>query len=118
MLVPTSGVRLSEGSGRCAVLIISGDVGRELVPAIRAALDELVAEGWVQIVLDVQNVTFMDSAGLGMLVYGMRKSEAERGGLRLAGAGMQVSRLMNLSGLDEVIRVFPDVDAARASWAL
>ncbi|MFJ1901217.1 MULTISPECIES: STAS domain-containing protein [unclassified Streptomyces] len=118
MQVPTSSVQLSEGSGRCAVLVISGDVGRDLIPAIRAALDELIAEGRVRIVLDVQNITFMDSAGLGVLVYGMRNSEAEQGGLRLAGAGMQVRRLLNLSGLDEVISVFPDVDAALASWVL
>ncbi|MEV0918060.1 STAS domain-containing protein [Streptomyces sp. NPDC049967] len=117
MLVPTSSVQVSEGSGRCAVLTISGDVGRDLVPVIRAALDELIAEGRVQIVLDVQNITFMDSAGLGVLVYGVRNSEVEKGGLRLAGAGTQVRRLLNLSGLDEVISVFPDVDAALASWA-
>ncbi|MFC8230263.1 STAS domain-containing protein [Streptomyces sp. NPDC057287] len=117
MLVPTSDVRLSEGSGRCAVLIISGDVDRDLVPAIQAALDELIAEGRVQIVLDVQSVTFMDSAGLGVLTYGMRGTEAADGGLSLAGAGIQVRRLLDMSGLDEVVSVFPDVDAALATWA-
>lgn len=117
MLVPTSGVQLSEGSGRCAVLTVSGDVDRDLVPAVRAALDELIAEGRVQIVLDVKNVTFMDSAGLGALVYGMRSSEAEQGGLRVAGAGMQVRRLMKLSGLDEAVAMFPDVDTALVSWS-
>ncbi|MFJ4902425.1 STAS domain-containing protein [Streptomyces sp. NPDC088727] len=78
MLVPTSGVQVTESSGRCAVLTISGDVSRDLVPAIRAALDELIAEGRVRIVLDVRSITFMDSAGLGVLVYGVRNSEVER----------------------------------------
>ncbi|GAA1945167.1 STAS domain-containing protein [Amycolatopsis minnesotensis] len=113
MLVPTSAVPLPDHSGRWAVLAPSGEVDLALAPVLREAIDALVAEDRVWIVLDMTLVSFLDSAGLGVVVYGMRRVERRRGSLRLAGAGAQVRRLLELTGLDGAFEAFPDVEAAR-----
>lgn len=99
MLVPVSGVERSSDAGAWAVLTLFGEVDLEVVPRVREAVDELVSAGRVDLVWDLSRVSFMDSAGLGILVYTMRAVEAAQGGVRLAAAPAQVLRLLTLTGL-------------------
>lgn len=112
MLVPMSGVRQIEDREGWTVVVLAGEVALALAPALRESLATLISEGRTRIVLDLDQVTFMDSAGLGVMVYGMRRAEARGGRLRLAGPGCQVRRLLELTGLDTAIEVFPDAAAA------
>ncbi|GHD82238.1 STAS domain-containing protein [Streptomyces goshikiensis] len=112
MLVPVSGVERSSDAGVWAVLTLSGEIDLDVVPQVREAVDELVAEGRVNLVWDLADVSFMDSAGLGVLVYTTRSVEARQGRVRLAGAHVQVCRLLELTGLDAVVERYPDVASA------
>ncbi|BAC71639.1 anti-sigma-B factor antagonist [Streptomyces avermitilis] len=114
MLVPMSSVRRSEDRGKWAVVVLTGEVDCDLTPALREAVDSLTAEDHGLIVLDLGQVSFMDSAGLGVVVYGMRRAGALGGRLRLAGPGEQVRELLRLTGLDAAVEVFGDVPAACA----
>ncbi|MER8160435.1 STAS domain-containing protein [Streptomyces sp. NPDC094472] len=109
MLVPASSVRRVADCEGWAVLVLAGEVDLALAPALREGVDAVAGEGQSWIVLDLEQVTFMDSAGLGVVVYGMRRAEAHGGRLRLAGPGAQVRRLLQLTGADAVIGVFADV---------
>ncbi|MFI7345958.1 STAS domain-containing protein [Streptomyces sp. NPDC049936] len=80
---------------------------------MRDAVDELVSEGHVHLVWDLEGVSFMDSTGLGVLVYTMRSVEAREGSVRLAGPDGQVRRLLELTGLDAVVECHPYVALAR-----
>jgi anti-sigma B factor antagonist len=95
-------------------------MGRPLVLALRGEIDIAVATslrpGWYalaeqerldEIVVDLREVTFMDAAGLGLLV-GMRNRQRRHGGdLRLCNAPGQVVMLLRLTGLSAA---FPDAD--------
>lgn len=65
-------------------------------------------------VLDLVQVSSVDSAGLGVLVCGHRR--ARRGGptLRLTGASDQLQAMLSVTGPTEVLEVFADVEAATA----
>ncbi|GGN32605.1 anti-sigma factor antagonist [Streptomyces kronopolitis] len=112
MLVPASSVRRTGDCGPWAVVVLAGEVDLCLVPELREVIDALTAEDRAWLVLDLEQVTFMDSSGLGVLVYGIRGAEALGGGLRLAGPGVQVRRLLELTGLDGVVEVYEDVAGA------
>lgn len=96
-------------------MVLTGEVDRALAPALREAVDLLIAEDRGLIVLDLDQVSFMDSAGLGVLVYGMRRAGALEGMLRLAAPGDQVRELLELTGLDAAVEAFGDVSAACAA---
>ncbi|GAA3726309.1 STAS domain-containing protein [Streptomyces tremellae] len=115
MPIPASGVERSRDVGGWALLVLWGEADAAVVPALRAAVDALVAQHRAHMVWDLQDVTFMDSAGLGCLVYAMRLAEARQGVVRLAGAVPQVLRLLDLTGLGTVVEVFPDVRSAVAT---
>ncbi|MEU7428266.1 STAS domain-containing protein [Streptomyces sp. NPDC040750] len=112
MLAPVSGVRRGEDREGWAVLVLAGEVDLALSPALREGVNVLIGEGRARIVVDLEHVTFMDSTGLGVLVYAFRRTSALAGRLRLAHPGEQVCRLLELTGLDSALEVFADTAAA------
>lgn len=69
------------------------------------------------IVLELSDVTFVDSATLGEMVAAYRRAGWEGGRLVVAGASGKVQDLLSLTRMDELIEVFEDLDAAVASAA-
>jgi anti-sigma B factor antagonist len=57
-------------------------------------------------------VDFVDSAGLGSLIGGMRVARQRGGDLRLANPTEQARMLLTLTSLDQLFAVYPTVEAA------
>jgi anti-sigma B factor antagonist len=74
---------------------------------LRQALAELVADGTKRVVLDLSSVEFMDSSGLGAIVY-CRRLLGSDGQVVLAGAQPGVLTTLRLTRLD---KVFPLVES-------
>ncbi len=71
-------------------------------------------DGRTDLVIDLGNLEFVDSAGLGVLV-GIYKRVKKRGRrVVVAGAQPYVSRVMKIIKLDQVFESFPDVRSALA----
>ena len=78
---------------------------------LREHVDRLVAQGRVNVVLDMTDVTRMDSAGIGMLV-GKYMTVKNRGGmLRLLHLTDRTSRLLHVTRLETVFEIFEDEQA-------
>ncbi|MEO6350481.1 MAG: STAS domain-containing protein [Candidatus Limnocylindrales bacterium] len=83
---------------------------------LRNHVDGLMAQGHVNVVLDLTDVTRMDSAGIGMLV-GKYMTVKNRGGmLRLLHLTERTSRLLHVTRLETVFEIFEDEDAALKSF--
>jgi serine/threonine-protein kinase RsbW len=96
------------GSSSC-VARVSGDLDCTTVPELREGIDTAVSDGCTKVVLDLSDVTYLDSSALGFLVWADRRLMPVSGRLMLAGAGSDVLRVLELSGL---IGVAPCVMAA------
>ena len=66
------------------------------------------------IVLDLSEVGFMDSTGLGAMLSCLRHMKAKAGTLRIAALTPEVRRLFDMVMMDRVFEIYPDVDAAMA----
>src|SRR3954470_15214334 len=86
---------------RARVIVIArGELDIETVPRLRAALEELSAAGWENVVLDLRELTFIDSMGLSLLLEGTAR--ARRTGRSSAIVDSPaVPRLLALVGLSE-----------------
>ena len=86
--------------------VIAGELDHFAAPQIRCMLDELLMDPTItHLVLDLENLTFMDSSGIGVLLGRLRLLSARGGTLSVQNMQPQVEKLFRLSGLDRVIRV-------------
>jgi anti-anti-sigma factor len=93
------------GRGTC-IAHLSGDIDSVTVPSVREAIESAILEGCHTIILDLAEVDYIDSSALGLLVWADRQLQPISGSLKLAGAGRDVARILELSGL---IGVAPSV---------
>jgi len=97
------------------VLPLEGEIDLHVSPAVTASLNIMIEKKPKQLVVDLSRVTYIDSAGLAAFIEGMQKVEAYGGKFALAGLQETVRSIFEISRLDQVFRIFPDVDAALAA---
>lgn len=103
------------------VVEVSGEVDLHTAPQLRASLDSAVvaatqADG-VAVLVDLSDVGFMDSTGLGELVGAHRALERHGSRLHLAVGNERVARLLSITGLDDVLPTHPDRASGLAALA-
>jgi anti-anti-sigma factor len=104
----------SERRNGGAVVAASGEIDMSTSPELRAALRDPEAQAPV-VVLDLREVTFMDSSGLGVIVGQNRRAREEGFSFAVAVAEADgVRRILELSGLDAVLRLVGSPDEALA----
>lgn len=85
-----------------------------LAPRFRNEVLQLVNDGAHRLVLDLANVEFMDSSGLGALVS-VLKGIGNRGRMAVCNAQGSVRQLFQLTRMDKVFPILPDTAAAVAA---
>ena len=100
--------------GNAVTVVIAGELDHFAAPQIRRRLDELLEDQTVtHLVLDLGNLTFMDSSGIGMLLGRLRALQSRGGSLSVKHMQPPVEKLFRLSGLDRVIGVEDDIRGGR-----
>jgi anti-sigma B factor antagonist len=91
--------------------VLDGRIAADVAPRFKEALIEYVAQGNRAIVLDLSDVTFIDSSGLGALIASLKVIGPD-GELVLSGAQETVMSMFKLTRMNKVFRMFSDVDSA------
>ncbi len=94
------------------VLPLKGEIDLHVSPSVTASLNAMIAQKPKRLVVDLSAVTYIDSAGLAALIEAMQKVEGYGGKFSLAGLQETVRSIFEISRLDQVFKIFPDVDAA------
>jgi anti-sigma B factor antagonist len=81
---------------------------------VKQQLTRAVAEGHRRLVVDLGEVTFIDSSGLGALISGLKAARFQKGDLRIARPGEQTRVVLELTALDQVLRPYPTLEEALA----
>jgi anti-anti-sigma factor len=82
---------------------LGGELDMATAPRFQRTISELITTGHLRIVVDLDRLAFCDSAGLNAFVQGDKHCAARGGWLRLARARGHVARVMELSGVNEVL---------------
>jgi anti-anti-sigma factor len=90
-----------------------GSSGQEL----QWKVEELLAQNEKKVVMDFTDLKYIDSAGLGIVVFCAGKLNESGGRLRVAGANATIRNLFKITRVDKVLRLDETVEAALAGLA-
>ena len=97
----------------CGRIVFGGEENN----ALREKVANLIAEGKMKIVLDMENVNYIDSSGLGTLVAAHVNAKNQGASLRLCHLGHKFSEVLQLTKLTTVFQVCSTEAAAVASFS-
>lgn len=98
--------------GATAVLTLSGPIEFASRTTLRAMIDDGLAKGQQDFILDLQGVTFIDSSGLGALVACFSTVRKQGGSMKLVRVPQQVYSLMELTKLTHFFDILDSLEAA------
>lgn len=99
--------------GDIILVRLSGRLDARSSPEVRAVLRELIENGQSKIVVDLEQVPFIDSSGLASLVSGLRLAREKGGDIALSGAQSQAQVVFRLTMLDRVFSIHPSPEEAK-----
>ena len=99
------------------VVKVSGEVDVYSAPALKEQLTGLLTSGASSVVVDLTDVAFLDSTGLGALVEARAATSEAGGSLPLVCNQDRILKLFKITGLDGVFAIHRTVDEALAGLA-
>ncbi len=106
----------NESMKRVDLVTINGRVDSSNAAELDGVLKETTEKGRHNIVVNLQNVSYMSSAGLRALVSALRACKGSRGDLRIAEPSERVVEVLDLAGLTSLFQVFDSETEAVGSF--
>jgi anti-sigma B factor antagonist len=101
--------------GDRSVVVVGGEIDVYTAPKLREHIIDLVSNGSHHLIIDMENVDFLDSTGLGVLVGGLKRVRAHEGSLDLVCTQDRILKIFRITGLTKVFAIHATVDEALAS---
>ena len=107
-------VRTSEAGTR-NILTVEGEVDAHTAPQLKSAIGAVMDQGANDVVIDLDQVSFMDSTGLGVLVGALKRLREQGGELRIVCSRRPILRVLEITGLDKVIPLYSGLAEATSA---
>lgn len=85
--------------------IITGEIDAFTAPILREKLSEIDLKENLQVIIDLSEVSYMDSTGLGVFVGFYKSITASKGHMELIGLSSRLKRLFDITGLGEIMDI-------------
>lgn len=96
--------------GDYSVIKLKGEVDIYTAPSLRETIVDTVEKGRYKIVVDLDEVNFLDSTGLGVLVGGLKRVKQHDGELGIICNQEKVLRIFKITGLTKIFKMFESID--------
>ena len=111
-------IDVSSAEGDVPVVALRGELDFDEAPSFGRVLEELRADGEHEVIVDLSDLTFIDSSGISVLVGAARATAAEQGTLVVAAPTPHVQRVFDIVNLSELVAIEPSLESAlqRVGW--
>lgn len=101
---------------RCEVVKASGRVDSNTAPELEKTFNSIVEGGTSGIVFDMEEVNFISSRGLWVLLEAQKACKKQNGKLALVNVADEMMESLDMAGVKHFIEIFDDVTAAVGSF--
>ena len=102
-------IATTPGSDRY-VITVSGEVDLATSPELDTAIIASIESGTSSVAIDLTDVSFMDSSGLGVIVRGLKRCREADKDLDLVITNERVLKVFGITGLDQVIPIHDSIE--------
>jgi anti-sigma B factor antagonist len=99
------------------VLELSGRLDLNSSSQLKGRVKELLAEGKMNLVLDMSDVNFINSSGLGTLVSILKDVRMVKGRMVVCDLAQYVQEIFEITQLSHIFDIYPTVEEATRSFA-
>jgi len=99
-----------------AILSVDGRLDAVSGPRFEQAVNEQIGAGYSRLVADLKKVAYLNSTGIKVLIKATRQTRQHGGDFRIANAKAHVKHALHLAGVDSLIKMYPNVVGATASY--
>jgi len=98
-------VNILKGEGVTRLEILEERLDVQNCEELKEKLLDILKAGQDQIIVDLKNVDFIDSSGLGALVFGLRRAKRREGELKITGLRPQVRSMFEITRLHRIFKI-------------
>lgn len=91
-----------------SVLQVSGEIDVFSAPDFKASVEKALKQGQT-IAIDLQNVTYMDSTGLSVLIFALKRTKSKEGECYLVSPHPNIRKLLKITGLEKAFCIKENV---------
>ena len=102
-------IATTPGSDRY-VITVTGEVDLATSPDLDVAIIAAIESGTPSVAIDLTDVSFMDSSGLGVIVRGLKRCREADKDLDLVITNERVLKVFGITGLDQVIPIHASIE--------
>ncbi|MBF0543871.1 MAG: STAS domain-containing protein [Candidatus Riflebacteria bacterium] len=110
-------IEVCERENNVTIIEIKGEITFENCEQFREKINELTDNGKSRIVINLANLKYMSSSGMGVLVHGLKKTRQFGGDLKLTNLDGKMRKVFLITQFTHHFGVFQSVDDAVNSFA-
>jgi anti-anti-sigma factor len=100
------GIEIKE---KFSLVHVNGDMSEDDLGKLGSAIETLMKKGYMHVVLDLTDVSFMNANGLGALVNHWNHVRFKRGDLQIVGLNSRLMHLFRTMGVDTLFNIYQSV---------
>jgi len=97
------------------VVAPEGEIDLHSSAVIKGEIEPLITRQHPHVLVNLSEVTYIDSSGLAVFIEAMQRVQAYGGKFSLCGLRENVRHIFAIARLDQVFRIFPDQSSAAAA---
>jgi anti-sigma B factor antagonist len=107
----------TRSKGDIVILDISGEIDLYNAPEIKDIINKLIDEKKYNVVINLEEVSYIDSSGIGALISSLSNLKKYQGGLKIINVFASVRKVFELTKLTSFFEIFDSEDEAINSFA-
>jgi anti-sigma B factor antagonist len=109
---------IEHSNGNVQILSLKGSFDTYHSKSVRHWLEKATSSNPAHVVINLEDVDFLDSTALAILVHGMKSSRKLNGDIRLCGLRPPIRMVFELTRLDRVFEIFGSEEEAVKAFSL
>jgi anti-sigma B factor antagonist len=94
------------------VITVQGEIDVYTSPRVKETINELIEKENYNLIINLEDVRYIDSTGLGVLIGALKKVREHNGSINLICTNPQIKKIFNITGLVKIFGIFKNEEEA------